>query len=501
MAVNVLSRLDVVERYRVRVTAALVEAFANKHVRRGMIATALITLGSLTPAYTPENSPWWQLLGGFRTWYSWIGLAAGLIGVVLLLDSWFHVRPRNGLATVPYRAVIALWALPMLLAPPIFSHDAYAYAAEGFQLHIGQNPYLQPTGAIGGRWSDQVVEVWRFTQAPYGPLDLVINHAIVDATGQSPYWSSALGMRAAAVVGVLVMAYTLPRIATRVGIDAQQALWFGVANPLVITHLIGGAHNDSLMLMFMCLAIAAAERRRFLLGCGLVACAAAVKVPAILTVVPVALLALPNYHPREGYFGRLGQAAWRVALGTLVVAIVFVLINQQVGLGWGWIGAVNVPSQVPTIAPSSMIGQLTSLIMNQLGFYRAAIDVLPLVRNIGMIVTVVVILFLLARHAPSQPFRFLSFALAALALGSPAAHPWYFTWAFAFFALAQPSRRLLRIACWFTAVLMAYSTVNFAVQNGRLGLSGVAILIGAASAVAFAWVMWGHDRTHFRDPS
>ncbi len=70
--------------------------------------------------------------------------------------------------------------------------------------------------------------MWRFTQAPYGPLDLVINHAIVDVTGLSPYWSSALGMRAAAVIGVLVMAYTLPRIATRVGgVDSQQALWFG----------------------------------------------------------------------------------------------------------------------------------------------------------------------------------------------------------------------------------------------------------------------------------
>ncbi|MCQ8208644.1 DUF2029 domain-containing protein, partial [Cutibacterium acnes subsp. acnes] len=107
----------------------------------------------LTPAYLPLNSPWWSRLNeaGLRgsTWRI-VGTLLVLVGVGLLVDSWLRLRPgreprdltaeplpkharrcfkhlpgiRAGLH--PW-AVLGVWGLPFLLAPPIFSHDAYSY--------------------------------------------------------------------------------------------------------------------------------------------------------------------------------------------------------------------------------------------------------------------------------------------------------------------------------------------------------------------------------------
>ena len=37
----------------------LAQAWRYPAVRRGFLGTTLIFLGSLTPAYLPQNSPWW----------------------------------------------------------------------------------------------------------------------------------------------------------------------------------------------------------------------------------------------------------------------------------------------------------------------------------------------------------------------------------------------------------------------------------------------------------
>ena len=58
-----------------------------------------------------------------------------------LMDAWFSLRPRPGGPQVDARAVLFLWSFPMLMAPPILSHDSYAYAAEGYMIHSGLNRY------------------------------------------------------------------------------------------------------------------------------------------------------------------------------------------------------------------------------------------------------------------------------------------------------------------------------------------------------------------------
>lgn len=73
-----------------------------------------------------------------------------------------------------------------MFAPPIFSHDAYSYAAQGWLVHNGINPYDAGPGVLPGSFADQVSWVWRDTPAPYGPLSLQLQHLVVELTGFRP---------------------------------------------------------------------------------------------------------------------------------------------------------------------------------------------------------------------------------------------------------------------------------------------------------------------------
>ena len=85
------------------------------------------------------------------------------------------------------------------------------------------------------------------------------------------------------------IAALVARLARLRGVDPATAVAFVALNPLVLVHLVGGAHNDGLMVAVAMAAIAAAlTSRPALAGAGLVA-AAAIKVSAVL-YAPFALV-------------------------------------------------------------------------------------------------------------------------------------------------------------------------------------------------------------------
>jgi alpha-1,6-mannosyltransferase len=95
-----------------------------------------------------------------------------------------------------------------------------------------------------------VPNIWKDTPAPYGPLFLWLGQHITALTGDNITVGIFLH-RMLALAGVAMIVWALPRLARRCGVSPIAALWLGAMNPLVILHLVGGIHNESLMLGMM----------------------------------------------------------------------------------------------------------------------------------------------------------------------------------------------------------------------------------------------------------
>ncbi len=463
-------------------------AWRLRPVRTGLLGTVLIVLGSLTPAYLPQNSPWWGPLRALHlsnTPVKILGTVAVIAGIGLLVEGWFRLRP-SVYADVKHWAVLLIWSLPLLPAPPIFSHDAYSYAAQGWMLVNGVNPYEAGPGVLPGAFADQVAWVWRFTPAPYGPLSLVMQQGIVVASGMHPYLSSVL-MRVPALVGVALIGVLLPRIAHRMGSDPQITAWFATLNPLLVIDFVGGAHNDAQMMGLVVLAIwLAFKGRLWLLGAVVVGIAAAIKQPAFLAAYALPLIA----HPFTGWGRReLAGTVGRILLSCALAIGTFVAISYATGLGLGWLNAVNVPGLVVTVSPFTIVGQGIQLALNALQLDSTQHAAIRYSRTAGLVISVVGVLGMAVTVARRSPLQFLAWSYLVVAFCGPALHSWYVLWGALLLPLTRPSARLQRAALWTTIVLLCYSAINLAWRNGALAL-GIAALGG------FAWQIVHHERRH-----
>ncbi|MFV0429994.1 MAG: polyprenol phosphomannose-dependent alpha 1,6 mannosyltransferase MptB [Arachnia sp.] len=469
--------------------AALRAALATRSVRVGMLGSTAILLGSLSPAYLPQVSPVWDVLETLNfvgPVSKWVGTALTLLGLGLLLESWLRLRPSRrrelGYPQLRHWAVIMVIAFPLLLGPPTFSHDAYSYAAQGWLIFNGLNPYEVGPNVLPGVFADQVAWVWRTTPAPYGPLALELSRWLVELAQFRPYWSAVL-MRIPAVIGVGLIGWCVPRIANRLRIDASAASWFVLLNPILIIDFIGGAHNDSLMTGLMLGAILLTMRTRsWWLGALVVGLAAAVKQPAFLAAVALPFLVVPLTRYR---WRPLVLAVVRIVLSLALAIAVFAIVSYATWLGFGWIYAVNVPGLVDTISPFTVLGHVVQAPINLLGLDATGRAAITVSRGVGLVVAGIGTAILAVRFLGKQPISFLSWSLLLVALSLPATHSWYVLWGGALFPMARPSQRWLRVAILVTAVLLAAAALNFAMRNGPW------VMI-----VLLLWAAWESVHTH-----
>ena len=448
-------------------------------VKRGLLATFLLFAGSLTPAYLPQNSPWWDPIRslGWDTWPAKvIGTAMVVAAVVLLVDAWFRLRPGLYL-DFKHWAVGLIWSLPLLLAPPIFSHDAYSYAAQGWLVYNGLNPYETPVSVLPGAFADQVSWVLRYTAAPYGPLSLQISHLMVIVGGLNPYYSTLL-MRIPALIGVVLIVYFLPRLAARLGADVQLAAWFSTINPLLIIDLVGGMHNDALMIGLIILALYLTHRHpeRFWLGAIIVGVAAAVKQPALLAAYPVALIGLPWQWNTQHVLNKIARAV----LSSAIAVGTFAAISVATGLNFGWMNAIDVPGRVVTLAPLSLLGEGIRLLCVAAGRPELGTQIAGGLLVAGVVVSALIVAYLAVTVARRRPVTFLSWSYLVVALLGPAMHSWYLLWGGLLLPLTRPTERVQKVAVVVTSVLLGYGAGNLAWRNDTgiaLGLAGLALII------------------------
>ncbi|WOP19015.1 polyprenol phosphomannose-dependent alpha 1,6 mannosyltransferase MptB [Raineyella sp. LH-20] len=483
--------------------AALGAEWFDPMVRQGILGTILLVVGSFSPAFLPDASPLWSL-PGLGMLHTPVGTAftsiVALAGVWLLLDAWLRLRPTAS-GRHDFRAVLALWSAPLLAAPPIFSQDAYSYAAQGWLVSRGVDPYQVGPAALPGSFADAVSRVWLYTPAPYGPLSLQIQRILVDATGGhllapaagSPLhaYLAALAMRVPAVVGVVLLAACLPGLIRHVGgtgVDLDRGLWLAVANPLMIVHFVGGAHNDALMVGLMVLALWYGAKGRFVTAAVLVGIATAAKQPAALAGLAVAFMFLPAAARR--------WSAWREILRrtatTAAIALgAFAAVSLLTGLGFGWLHAMAVPGSVPTIAPSSLVAQAVNSLVLQWGYYEWGGVITGAIETVFGLATVGFIAWMAARIALHRPIRFVSWGLLAAAIGGAALHGWYLLWGGLLLPATRPSPRLVRVAVWVSVGMVVYYGTDLSIRNGA-GWAGIVAL------VPFALLMLRHDKAAWR---
>ena len=404
-------------------------------------------------------------------------LAGVYSGLALLGLGWWwyrHATVRASLVT------LALWVAPLLVAPPLFSRDVYSYLAQGLMLDAGLDVYRFGPAALGGTVAAQVPAIWQHTPSPYGPVFLIVARAVTGIV-DGHLIAGVLAMRVVAVAGLALLAAAVPVLARATGRPPASALWLGVLNPLVLIHLVGGAHNDALMVGLLATGLAAAVRHRPALATVLVVGAALIKAPAALGLAAVAAIwatHLPGRRP-----------ALRAALVVgAVAAAATVLLTRIAGTGYGWIGALSTPISATNWSPTGLLGRWTADLLTHDDVGAALAH--DLWRWAGILATLIVAALAATYRQRLGPLPALGIVLLALVLFGPALRPWYVIWGLIPLAVAahQPRVRLaLALLC--AALLPMVLPDGSPADGARVLLAVVGALIGIAAFLTLRLAM------------
>ncbi|MEV2214113.1 polyprenol phosphomannose-dependent alpha 1,6 mannosyltransferase MptB [Streptomyces sp. NPDC050997] len=436
----------------------------------GLVGTAFLAAGGESAGALPVR----ELLAPSSA-HAALGLVGAYFGVVLLIAAWVLLgRLIRGPEPPGPRAlmtVLVIWAAPLLLAPPLFSRDVYSYLAQGAMVDAHMDVYAHGPARLGGPLAAEVSPLWRHTGAPYGPVFLGVASALSGLTrGELP--AGLFGMRLVALLGVGLMAAALPRLARHSGADPAAALWLGALNPLVLLHLVAGAHNDAIMLGLLGLGLVAALGRWPVLGAVLVTLAALVKAPAVLGLVAVVALQVRAGGGRTRAVATTAAAATATTVAATTVA----------GTGYGWVRALDTPVSSQNWALTSLLGRATGALLERLGSDLAPLAV-PAWHVFGVVAAVVSVLAIWLRLRP-RPVYALGLSLAAVAAFGPAIRPWYALWGLFLIAAAAPSSSVRHRVAAVTGVLaLAALPSGGPADTGQLILA----VCGGLLAVVVLW--------------
>lgn len=481
-----VSRLEAPAQLRTGWSVELATAWRDSAVRRGMLASAFLLAAALTSSYSTPATPGQALmrdLFGYKI-TEYLAVAVVLTGVALLFDAWLRLRDFVADGVISARATLFLWCLPLLLAPPLFSSDGYAYAAQGNLVTMGINPYeAGPVEARDGfvAWVDPL---WRATPSPYGPLALQINAFMVVLSGYRPL-AAAILMRLPALLGVIGIVWGLTKLSRSLNVDPGKALWWGVLNPIFILHFVGGLHNDALMVGFGVVALALASQRKLLLGSVFLGLGMLIKQPIAALGPAMVLLACVDWKTRA--MPSLTALVRRiVAAGTVTIAT-FVVGTAATGLGYGWVNASGVPGTVGSLSPSYNFGSLLRGFLRQV----AGVSYTDLrtfgklfsttVMVVGALAVVAWAIWMLGKA--DRVFGYICWGMLLLAAVLPAVQVWYLLWGGVFIGFVKMRENTQRIVLLGMIALVCYSVVDAVFRTGMFSFVLIAIMGVACLAI------------------
>ena len=463
----------------------------------GALGAALIAAGGLGAGSTRVNDPVLESMH-----LSWLRFGHGLVlssillwaGVALMLLAWLWLGRRVvDRSATEYTMVVTtgFWLLPLLLSAPVFSRDTYSYLAQGALLRDGFDPYAVGPIANVNSLLDNVSPIWTTTTAPYGPAFILVAKFVTMLVGNDVVAGTML-LRLCMLPGLILLIWAAPRVARHVGADGAAALWICALNPLVIIHLMGGVHNEMLMVGLMMAGIALSFRGRHAWGVTLIAVAVAVKATAGLALPFMVWVWMRGLEQRRG-FAPVKAFAAATAASLVIFGAVFAVMSLLAGVGLGWLtalaGSVKIINwlTVPT-ATANVINSVGGLFV-PVNFYA----VLETTRIIGILVIAVSapLLWWRFRHTDREALMGIALLMGVVVLFVPAALPWYYTWPLAVVAALAQSRPAVALI----AGLSTWITVIWK-PDGAHGMYSLPHVLLATACAVGAWY-WLHRAPDF----
>ncbi|HVN51433.1 MAG TPA: polyprenol phosphomannose-dependent alpha 1,6 mannosyltransferase MptB, partial [Acidimicrobiales bacterium] len=413
-----------------------------------------------------------------------------VIGLALMVGGWLLLVRRVDRAptgprgrTVAVLVVGALWCLPILASTPLLSHDAYSYAAQGEMASQHIDPTSTGPEALRYGWYlRQADHIWHWAPAPYGPVAIEAEKLVVQATHHVAS-ASVWGMRVVALLGIVMAAAGVALIAASCRRSVALALALGILNPLVLLHLLGGSHNDALMLGFLALGFAAFVRDRRWLAVVLVAFAAGVK----LTAAPALVFMAWNWQddPAVAYARRVRRSAIVVAAAAAVITGLSVLA----GVGPGWVAALKSTGQsVSTYSLPTKGAYVATDMLQWVGVHASTSAMIAGFRLVGLAVAGAISFVLLLRSPRLGVVRAFALSSLVIVILGPVVWPWYLATGFALLAATGVERwRPTYIVLVVTATALVWPagiSPLASVQHVQNGISPfvVALVVGVCWA-------------------
>ncbi len=361
----------------------------------------------------------------------WAGFA-GYLGFLA-------AAPRLGRPLV-WSTILVLVAA-FALAPVLLSHDVYSYVDYArLGVRHGLNPYVHPPLSAPGDPAYSHV-TWTEATSAYGPLFTLLTYPLA----WLPVGLAVAVLKGLAALSVLGISALTARIAAWRGADPLRAAAFVALNPLVLVHVVGGAHNDGLTVLLAMASVAALLGARNLSAGAALVAAVATKLSAAL-LAPFALFGTSCDHSpvpfRPPATKRNRRGVLRFLLGGLGATIALAGA-AWLGFGWDWLHGFGLAgenqSRTSYMSIPILAARLTGLDSNATRFAAA------------LLFAVAIVGLLIWTWRGADWLRASAWATLALLLATAWLLPWYLIWLLPLSAISRD--RLLQLL---SLILTAY---------------------------------------------
>jgi alpha-1,6-mannosyltransferase len=340
--------------------------------------------------------------------------------VALLLYALVLVRVRDIPARVGLGVVAGLHLL-FLLAPPLLSQDVFSYVAYArLGVEHGLDPYTHAPVDIPG---DAVFPYAgsKDAESVYGPLFTLLTYPLGPLGLAASLWV----LKAVAALASLGIVALVWRTAERLGRDPLPPALFVGLNPLLLVHAVGGAHNETLVVLLTTAGLAAFAAGNPRAAGAWATAAAGLKASAGLVVPYLVAAARPR---------------WRGALLAAVAAGVGIVLVALIGFGTNALDALGVLSSNQNRTSRWSFPYKTSQLLGSVlpGDRRDFSDAVRFLYAAGF--AAVLVLTLVRTWRGANPIAMAGWATLAILIASAWLVPWYILWLLPLAALADDRR-------------------------------------------------------------